>query len=74
MVQSSTISNKSICALSRAPATFHVQIKFKVAAYCHANLLMLVSRSRWWIANWQIYQPWVWNYYCLYTSIFSYHV
>jgi len=39
-VQSSNISNKSIWALSRAPAIFHVQIKFKVATYCHASLLM----------------------------------
>jgi len=67
-VQSSNISNKSICALSRAPAIFHVQIKFKAAMYCLPSLLMWVSPSRWWITIWHISQPWVWNYHCLYTS------
>jgi len=51
-VQSSNINNKSSCALSRAPAIFHVQIKFKAATYFHARLLMWVSPSRWWITNW----------------------
>jgi len=33
-----------------------------------------VSPSRWWTANWQISQPWVWNYYCLYTSSLPNHI
>jgi len=70
----SYISNKSICALSRAPAIFHVQVKFKVATYCHASLLMWVSPSRWWNTNWQISQPWVWNYYRWCTSILPDHI
>jgi len=28
---------------------------------------------RWWNAKWQISQPWVWNYYCLYTSSLPNH-
>jgi len=64
-IHSLNISNKSICALSRAPGTFHVQIKFKATTYCHASLLIGVSPSRWWFTNWQISQPLVWNYYCL---------
>jgi len=63
-VQSPNISNKSISAFSRAPAIFHVQIKFNAAMYCQVSLLMWVSPCRWWITNWQISQPWVWNYYC----------
>jgi len=59
-MQSSNISNKSICTLSRDPAIFHVQ---KAAKYCRASSLMWVSPSHWWTANWQIYQPWVWKYY-----------
>jgi len=73
-VQSSNISNKPICALSRAPAIFHVQIKFKAATHCRASLLIWISPSRWWITNWQISQPWVWNYYCLCTSILPNHI
>jgi len=68
--QSSNISDKPICAGSRAPANFHVQIKFKAATHCRASSLMWVSPSRWWTANWQISQPRVWNYYCLaYTPL-----
>jgi len=73
-VQSSNISNKPNCALSRGPTVFHVQIKFKVASFCHASLLMSVSPSHWWILNWRISQPWVWNYYCLCTSILPNHI
>jgi len=72
--QSSNIRDKSICVVSRAPAISHVQIKFKAATYCHASSLMWVSPSRWWAANWQISQPWVWNYYCLYTSSLPNHI
>jgi len=56
-MQSSNISNKSICAVSRAPAIFHVQIKFKAARYFCARSLIWVSPSRWWTANWQILSP-----------------
>ena len=73
-MQSSIVSNKSICALNRAPAIFHVQFKFKAATYCHASLSMWVSPSRWWITNWQVPQIWVWYDYCLCTSILPYHV
>jgi len=72
--QSSNISNKSICAVSRALAIFHVQIKFKVATHRCGSSLMWVSPSRWWTASWQISQSWVWNYYCLYTSSLPNHV
>jgi len=51
-MQSSNISDKSICALSRAPEIFHVQINFKAATYCNASLLMWVSPSCWWITSW----------------------
>jgi len=50
-MHSSNVSNKSICALSRAPAIFHVQIKFRAATHCRANALMWVSSSRWWTAT-----------------------
>ena len=73
-MQSSNISNNSICTLCRDPAIFHVQIIFKAAMYCHASLLMWTSPSRWWITNWQISQHWVWNYYCLCTSSWPNHV
>jgi len=46
----------------------HVQMKFKAATCCHTSSLMWVSPSRWWITNWQISQPWVWNCYHLYTG------
>jgi len=42
--------------MSHAPAILLVQIKFKAATYCYASSSMWVSLSRWWIANWQIYQ------------------
>jgi len=38
--QLSNLSNKSLQALSCAPAILHVQIKFKAATYCHASSLM----------------------------------
>jgi len=72
--QSSNISNKSIRAVSRAPVIFHVQIKFNAATHFRPSSLMRVSPSRWWTANWQISQPWVWNYCCLYTSSLRNHV
>jgi len=59
--QSSNLGNKSICAVSRTPENFHVQIKFKAEAYWRSSSLMLISPSRGWTANWQISQPWVWT-------------
>jgi len=60
--------------LSRAPEILHVQIKFKAATYCHARSLMWVFPSCWWIAYWQISQPWVWNYYCYHTPSLPNHI
>jgi len=45
-MESSHVSNKSICTLSHAPAIFHVQIKFTAATHCRASSLMWVSPSR----------------------------
>jgi len=44
--QPSNISNKSIHAMSRAPAILHVQMKFKAATHFRASSLMWVSPSR----------------------------
>jgi len=60
--------------MSRGLAIFHVQIKLKAATYCRASSFMWVSSSRWWTANWQISQPWVWNYFCLKTSSLPNHI
>jgi len=60
--------------MSRAPAILHVQMKFKAATHFRASSLMWVSPSRWWTVNWEISQPWVWNYYCLNTSSLPNHI
>jgi len=60
--------------LSRAHAIFHVQIKFKAATHCRASSLMWVSPSRWWTANWQDSQLWLWNCYCLCISSLPNHI
>jgi len=67
-MQSSNVSNKSICVWNHAPAIFHVQITFRAATHGRASSLMRVFPSRWRAANWQISQHWVWKYYYLYTS------
>jgi len=52
-MQSSNVSNKSMCALRRSwKFSSKLQIKFRAAKLGRASSFMWVSQSRWWAANW----------------------
>ena len=68
-----SVTNQFMREWRSCNSSSRLQIKFNAATYCRASSLMLVSPSLWWIANWQISYPRVWNYFCLYTSSLPNH-